>query len=214
MPNAPPIFIKMRFAFIESSKMIFANISHHKFFTMKKTLLFFNLLSLLLAFGSLNAQNCTYDVNKIDEFEKVKIVFTSPVKVMYPTVSFPVVYMSLGKIDTNYVLKLNFSMNKQICFNSQDNELLLITDKEDVIRLKRSSDKVECTPSIKAGLYSGDILYALDRKTLLELQSRELRKARLYTSDSYIEFDMTEKNMNKKKAKSFFAQTVPCILNL
>lgn len=114
-------------------------------------------ISLLLVSFFTYSQDCTYQFNEIDKFEKVEKVLTEKVKVMYPFSKFPVIWFSLGRISENYFLKMEFSYTKNICFNSKDNELLFITEKDSVVRIKRINDNVECT-DYKNGIYTGTIL--------------------------------------------------------
>lgn len=157
------------------------------------------------------AQDCTYQINEIDKFEKVEKVITEKVKVMYPFSKFPVVWFSLGRINNDYLLKMEFSYNKNICFDSHDNELLFITERDSVVRIKRINDKVECT-DYKNGIYTGTILYAITKETLLALQNEILSGVRFYYSDGFIESDFLKGNANKEKAKNYFKNNVGCII--
>lgn len=170
------------------------------------------LISFVLIFSfSLNGQNCRYAVKKFDAFEKKEIVLTEFVKVMYPAMSYPVVFLALGRVDSTYSVMVKLSHNKLICFSSSENELLLMTEDSMIYRLKRAEDKVACIKK-EAYNYMGEIEYKIPHSTLLELQQKNLLKMRLYHSDGLIEVDLMQKNKNKKQASSFLTENIPCIL--
>lgn len=162
---------------------------------------------------SLLAQ-CKYEKNGIDPFEKVEVVLTEEVKVMYPSWSFPVVWMALGRVDTTYFIQLRFSFSKPVCFN-EESDLLLMTEGGEVVRLKKNSKSVECAEYKKKGsvsIYEGVLRYNIDKESLLKLSTKSFEKFRLYTTDSNIEVDLTTKNVNKNKGMSFFKDISSCVL--
>lgn len=165
----------------------------------------------ILASFHLWGQSCKYAKNEIDPFEKKEIVITEYTKVMYPSMKFPVVFLALARIDSTYFVKLKFSLSTSVCFNSAQNELLLMTDDNEVYRLQRATEAVNCT-NRDTYAYTGEETYKIERETLLELQNKTLIMIRFYTSESYIESDLSKKNLNKKKGFAFFKDNCKCIL--
>jgi len=158
------------------------------------------------------SQNCEYEIKEIDKFEKVEKVLTKKVKVMYPSFKPPVVFLALGRVDSDYILQLEFSYNKYVCLNSESNELLLMTENNEVIRLKRESDEIDCLKN-NGMINVGTFNYNIERNVLEKLSDKTLTALRIYHSDGYIDVDLTKKNVNAKKAKEFLKTQIPCILN-
>ena len=174
---------------------------------MNNLLVFFCILFAVNCLG----QDCEYAVKEIDAFEKKEIVRTEYVKVMYPSVKYPVVFMAFGRIDSTYTMFVKFSYKELVCFNSAKNELLLMTEDSTVYRFNRIDDAVRCTEKDTYS-YIGQEAFEISRSALEELREKKLSKIQLYHSAGFIEADLNQKNLNKKKAAKFLSENIPCIL--
>ena len=172
---------------------------------MKKYI--FTQLTLILVSLFSFSQDCKYKTNEIDKFEKVEKVLTEQVKVVYPTWSGTFVFFSLGRVSEEYYLNMGFISNKKCCFNSKNNELLLMSNKDSIYRLKRINDEIICN-----GNDICSVLYDISKETLLKLKNDTIKSMRIYTSDSYIDVDMINGNTNKERAKNYFKNTIDCII--
>jgi len=168
------------------------------------------LLPLLLMLANNLFAQCKYERNEIDEFEKVEVKQTKMFKVMYPTISGPVVWMSLGKISESYFVYAKLcNLNENICLGDSS-ELLILTDRGKVIRMKHNGvfDCTEYDNSI-----CGTFTFNTDFETIKTLGSSVISKIRIYAIDNLVEVDVTKSNVSKSKGMSYFVDTVPCILN-
>jgi hypothetical protein len=171
---------------------------------MKKLLIGLIMLITLSVSGQ-----CKYEVNKVDEFEKVNIKVTEETKVTLFFARFPITWFSLCKADTTYSIRLRFSFPKMTCFNEKS-ELLLLTSEKEVFRLKQSK-LFDCTKA-KSGAYFGTLFFEISKADLFRLQSMKLEKYRLLTTEGSIDVDMIKGNTLKDNAVNYFKNFAKCII--
>ena len=177
---------------------------------MKSTLAIIFLIALSL---HLSAQ-CEYEINGMDELEKVQRVQTKDVKVLQQISNVPSVFMALGRLDTSYYIKLNINVANPICLGTES-ELSILSDSSEVIKLRKQNRLAECSHSTVKGRESFetiDVNFLVPKEKLISLSKRELKKMKITSNEGNLDLDFVIKNQNKNLAGPFFKESTKCVL--
>ena len=176
------------------------------------------LVLLLLTFFGYSTANsqCDFEVNKVDEFTKQRIMLTEKVKIVNPTGKYPVVLMALGRVDTSKSVVITMYHKVSICCNS-DSKLLLLMDDESIFDLPTDSDRVDCSSvEIVMGmtLYKITRAFSVTQAQLTLLGQKGLSRLRLESSSGLVDAVVDKKNVNKGKGVNFFKNWAHCVSSI
>lgn len=149
------------------------------------------------------AGQCKYERNETDAFEGVKSIQTSPVKVMYPTLSGISTWFSLIRFGDSSYVTTKLALLDPVCLNGQS-ELLLKLENESVVRLPHNS----------MWMCSGEhhvFTFRLPDEFKEILTSSPLAQIRIYTTTGPIDIDITKGNSAKKAGAEYFIKNLPCL---
>lgn len=152
----------------------------------------------------INAQDCRFEKNEIDDFTKTKIVKTKLQTIS--TTRSQLIKLSLVKNKKLYFKMLYHSGGMSSIVVSTNNPITLMLKNDDILEL------------IPTEIYSSEITalngteivcnYYITKQELQKIRSLGLKKIRFNTSKSYYDFVVEKENLQSK-----FNSQVDCFLN-
>lgn len=169
---------------------------------MKKVIIIFGFLITIFGYG----QDCKYKRNEIDEFTKSKILETKSELLTISGMGFGFSSsVSFKKVDNQRYLKLAIT-SPSVFSIRKDDKIMFKTNAETSIELSFVetiiSDYISGTrigTSTTPSTHKAMIIIPLSNSELERLYTEDILKARIHTSDGYIDDDVKSKRAKKIK---------------
>lgn len=179
--------------------------------TQKRTTIYMNkilyIITLVAISLSLNAQNCDYLKNEIDEFSGKKTVITNFVNINKKFTSKHFFAHSFSFIEGLYFINFKLTGGGQSLFISKGNKLLLKLNDDSILELGAAENQKTEFKSINGASYSYIIpLYNVSREQLEKIADVGIKLIRMETSESQYDSSVTDKDNKKIK------QSISCLL--
>jgi|SRR5690606_18443 len=163
-----------------------------------KTILTFILITLF----SSTSYSQKIKKNEIDEFTKNIVIETDWSTFTFVFSGYS--YFRVRKIDELTLLDLRFVLNDEYYSIRKGDKLMFINEDKEVYEVYAADNYMSCTGCGSVGLMGSKALgirpnYIISDEIIDKMISKKIIKFRIYTTDGYSDFELSNKNYNKLK---------------
>ena len=155
---------------------------------------------MLICGFSAYSQDCKYSRDEIDEFTKKHILETKPQQLTISNMGLGFsTAITLKKVQDSRFLVLSYTSPSNIILQ-RGSKIMLKDDSDFILELivpELIISKSTYNSTLKGFVHKGDVAFALTANEFEDLKSHMINKMRVYTSEGYIDDDISEKRWKK-----------------